>query len=412
MKDLKASLRSDFSRYKRAVGTNLSNDELEDMKNLQEFLSSLDPRKSRNAIILTLRERLLTIRGCEGILTELLDVALDKFESDTALLLPDERFGFLRAAAHLMLLVDGDPADPKSLNVFSSKWSRQPVVLKLFKRFPVVPLYADMTITLLYILDRAPHFNRETMCETWGGAGAGIMSNIFQAAQGISAPTGAAGPTATNASGPYSTATGLAGLATSAAASAAGVRVPADYDLCAQWPGLRQSFTQYTVLLAGAINHAEAHPYRKFLDGARVQQASNLFAVLVKGLSLLSSWTSTVQLALAWKYTHPSARRVTSSTFAATTATTATAAAIPPPLQAVGESSSVRASAAAPDGAEYEQVLRNNFSREELAIFADIISMIKSTARLLARAEPLMAAYVRFYMHHRIQQVGRYIAGY
>jgi hypothetical protein len=74
-------------------------------------------------------------------------------------------------------------------------------------------------------------------------------------------------------------------------------------------------------------------------------------------------------------------------------------------LTAAAAGSSINAASNIPDGQEYSQVIRFNFSTEELTVLADIISLIKSTTAMLRRAETVLAASIRFHMHHQIQQV-------
>jgi hypothetical protein len=124
----------------------------------------------------------------------------DLLESEEYLL-PDEKYKLIRAMPHIMLLLDWEGDDNSSFNIFKQKKvtvlvitstshvlkmlvesqqlpnprcfpSEQGIKLqtlqKLFKQFPVVPEYGDMAITLTYILQRAPHYNKETMGASWG----------------------------------------------------------------------------------------------------------------------------------------------------------------------------------------------------------------------------------------------------
>jgi cytoplasmic FMR1 interacting protein len=53
---------------------------------------------------------------------------------------------------------------------------------------------------------------------------------------------------------------------------------------------------------------------------------------------------------------------------------------------------------------QYEQVIKLNFSKDELTVFVDIISMIKSLSSIMGKEEGLVAPYIRFHVHHLIQQ--------
>ena len=57
------------------------------------------------------------------------------------------------------------------------------------------------------------------------------------------------------------------------------------------------------------------------------------------------------------------------------------------------------------EGHEYARVLKYNFGRDELSVLIDAISLIKSLSSLMCRAEATLSPYVRFHIHHRIQQL-------
>ena len=59
----------------------------------------------------------------------------------------------------------------------------------------------------------------------------------------------------------------------------------------------------------------------------------------------------------------------------------------------------------AAEGHEYARVLKYNFSKEELSVLIDAISLIKSLSSLMCRAEATLSPYIRFHIHHRIQQL-------
>ena len=106
---------------------------------------------------------------------------------------------------------------------------------------------------------------------------------------------------------------------------------------------------------------------------------------------------------LSWKYTHPCSLEHMAAAIAEASggsgsggsANTATASATAATL----------ASLSAMDGVEYARVLRYNLSRQELSVLVDCISMIKTLSSLMARAEATLSPYIRFHVHHRIQQL-------
>jgi hypothetical protein len=63
--------------------------------------------------------------------------------------LPDEEHAYYRAIPHLFYLLDSD--DKKSgINAFKYKGLAIERFQKLFKPFPVIPLYGDMQISVIY----------------------------------------------------------------------------------------------------------------------------------------------------------------------------------------------------------------------------------------------------------------------
>lgn len=57
------------------------------------------------------------------------------------------------------------------------------------------------------------------------------------------------------------------------------------------------------------------------------------------------------------------------------------------------------------EGIEYGCALRYNLTSRELSVLVDYIFMVKSLAASLQKAESLFAPYIRFHVHHRIQEL-------
>ena len=188
MKDLRTSYKIDFTRFKPAfVRLGLS---IEDLTEMQAFLCNQDPKKACNYILWTVRESMIKIKGSDRVLSAMLNQVLDQIDQ-RIYMLPDERMGLIRMIPHLMVLMDGEVNDPKSFNVFQGNSGSgfsfdtsamggkrgsastgvvisSSALQKVLKRFPVVPLYADVTLVLVNVLERAPHFNRVQLGDAWG----------------------------------------------------------------------------------------------------------------------------------------------------------------------------------------------------------------------------------------------------
>ena len=153
LKDMKACLNNDYSRYKRASRDN--SDYL-----ILKFISN-----EKQIIHTALRGEVKLILGHEEVLLEIIEQALLNLNK-MVYVTPDEMFSYLRVLPHLMLLTDGDLSEPNSFNIFKHKSMSN--VQKLMKQYPVVPLCGDMPITLFCTLCQIPHFDRLAMGKRWG----------------------------------------------------------------------------------------------------------------------------------------------------------------------------------------------------------------------------------------------------
>lgn len=242
LKDMKACLNNDFSRYKRAAG-GITDEEF------RKFLSN-----EKNFIFTTLRAEIKQIIGHEDIIIEMLEQATDNLENHI-FVTPDEKFRTIRVLPHLMLLLDGEASQPKSFNVFKSKHVKLSVLQKLFREYPVVPLYGDMPITLCYILYRITHFDRSTMGAQWG--------------------------------------------------ESPDTKVISHHNITTHWCGIRDSYNLITARLTSVLNKVYRCPFRKSLDPQNIQWANDVYHMAKDGFAKISEWTFLVTQMLAWKYTHP-----------------------------------------------------------------------------------------------------------
>ena len=352
MKDMRDSMKDDFLRYKRAISTHSTGTlpaVLAEMMSVQLFLCDQDPYKAKNCVLLTIRDRLKQIGGYDRVLNAMLDMVISDHEANL-FVTPDEKFRLIRVVPHLMVLIDGDPLEPKSQNVF--KRHNASAMQKIFKRYPILPLHADMSITLLKVLERAPHYNKSSIGTAWG-SDASMTSTGGKIADLESYP---------------------------------------EYDLKSHWSVIREEFPIYAVHLTAFSNQYERSNHDALKNnilsdspqGLAVLKAADTASKLaLRGLSLLSKWKSHILLSMAWKYTHPACAIL------------------------VGTISNTDTDLGPTRGYEYEQAVKNNFIDGELSILVDIVSLIKSLASLLSTAHHKLAPLFRVHQHHRIQQVSR-----
>lgn len=249
LKDIKSSIKNDFTRYKRVIGS--SPDALEELNLLQSFLSNQDPSKSRNYIFLSLRDEIKRIVGHEDVIMNLVDFALSCLD-ENRYLTPNERFLLIRILPHLILIADGN--ETGGINVFRQYRSKLSPVQKLLKKFPVVPLFGDMSLNIIYIIERAANFDSENMRGSWVSESNDIDGSV--------------------------------------------------YDLRSSWPSIRENYDTYFGQLTSLRKILNDDPFQKILTPENVGFAEQVSQVIHSGMSYLSSWNGSIQLMLSWKFTH------------------------------------------------------------------------------------------------------------
>lgn len=331
LKDMKASLNNDFARFKRAIRA-AANDvaprmaALESLqKELQQFINNQDPKKAKMWIYTTLRGEIKRVIGHEEVLVEVLEQATYSLENHIYTT-PDEKFRYMRVIPYLLMLIDGDAEDIKSVNVFKGKLFKIGPVQKLFKEYPVIPLYGDMPITTYFILSKAPHFEY-SMGAAWGET-----------------------PDA---------------------------KVVANHQLCNHWKDIKESYATYTAMLTAMMHRIINSPFRK--DSVRVVQFSReVYDMIKSGFDRLCDWVAVLAQSIAWKYTHPASDE---------------------------ELKKLKVPDLNTPGIQYERVLRYNFSDPELSVIVDVVSMIKSLASMMTGMSANVAPFIRFHIHHDMQQM-------
>jgi cytoplasmic FMR1 interacting protein len=256
LKDMKASLATDFSRYNRvlqALRAELPNgDQLAQEKHkLQLFLSNFQYPKS--LIFHNLRDALKKIPGHEDVLIEMLQQNVDFIENERYLML-DEKYRLIRSLPHLMLLIDGDSDEGanKVINVFKDKRIKLTSLQAIFKAYPVVPECGDMSMTMLIILQRSPHWDT-SMEKAWGGE--------------------------------------------------PDRKVVARYSLPTHWSSIKSQHSEFLSRFSKMSAELATYKFQKKLAAAKY--ATFVSNLVVDGFKLLQSWTCTVLEGYHWKLTHP-----------------------------------------------------------------------------------------------------------
>jgi cytoplasmic FMR1 interacting protein len=156
-------------------------------------------------------------------------------------------------------------------------------------------------------------------------------------------------------------------------------KVMNNYDLRTHWESIRETYSSFSVSFNVLVNKHKFNSdgFKKELREESVETAKEVFQLVSNGLKHLSTWTTLSYMMLTWKYTHPCS------------------------LEQMDKEKSDKES----DGLEYERVLRKNLSLVERSVLVDVISMVKSLASSMLKAESLLAPFIRFHIHHHIQQL-------
>jgi len=152
LKNMKAAINNDFaSGLKRAVPhmdkTGVDPEKIAFLEGktdetliFQNFLSK------NNSIIIGLRDELVKISGFDNVMVYLINRCADNFEANRFLFC-DQKHCLLRVCVFGMFLLDNNKTAKEAY-----KKLNMPRFYKIFKRYPYIPLYGDMTLALKTIL--------------------------------------------------------------------------------------------------------------------------------------------------------------------------------------------------------------------------------------------------------------------
>ena len=261
LKDMRAALQNDFARYRRTFtsirGELADSDALSDeIHTLQMFLSS--PSQAHNLILAHLKADIHKVAGYEVVLSLLLNHAMDSIEGGMYLL-PKQLHAYYRVLPHLLYLGDSDDKNnQKGVNIFKLGSSDKikfslSRMQKLFRPFPFIPLYADMSIDVKFVLRRCAHWDEETMGEQWD----------TQRPQ----------------------------------------KLKERYELLYHRQKIRADYTDFTTRFSTLLNEVRAFTQAKRIITPKMLQT--VFNSVLEGLKLLSTWSAKINEQCAWKYAHP-----------------------------------------------------------------------------------------------------------
>ncbi len=161
-----------------------------------------------------------------------------------------------------------------------------------------------------------------------------------------------------------------------------------EYDITKRWKNMQGAYAEYSSRFAGAaagVAQVVAGVKRRtelkkpMKPAEVVEKTGPIYDVVMEGVGLLGEWTSAILEVSAWKYQH---------------------AASPEMMKSRGHDPS----AVGDEGINpFEQVVRYNYSKQELCAFVECIAMVKSLADMIMSSEAGLAPAMRMYMHSYVQ---------
>lgn len=250
LKNMKACLNNDYAFFKRADtflrrGTG-DVSMIEESQNLSLFLAN------QNKITHLLKEGLENIQGYEDVLADVLNLCVRLYESHMYIT-PNDKYILLKVMGFLIFLMDGK--ESSVLKMDQKKRISISKIDKIFKQFPVVPLFGDVQIALVTYLKICPHF--DGMRDKW-----------------------------------------------TSAAEGADEKVVGQYNLLGNMESIREEHVKFISELARYNNEMITSSANPRSDG----QCKELTNLALRGLRLLSSWTAQVMELYSWKLLHPTDR--------------------------------------------------------------------------------------------------------
>ncbi|KAF2356380.1 Protein of unknown function DUF1394 [Trinorchestia longiramus] len=308
LKNMKSSVKNDYSTYRRAAQFLKV---LSDTQSLQESQNLSMFLATQNKVRDTLKEKLQLIGAHEDLLCEVVNISVHMFENKMYLT-PKEKQMLVKVMGFGLFLIDSDGCNINKLD--QKKKIRIDKIDKIFKNLEVVPLFGDMQIAPFNYIKRSKNFDSKL----W--------------------PLCSASSTSPQAS------------------------------LMCHLPRIREEHIKYISDLARYSNEVITTYKETARTDAENRDISDL---ALRGLQLLSDWTSVVTEVYSWKLLHPTDHHANHS--------------------------------CPPDAEEYERATRYNYSQDEKFGLIEVIAMIKGLQVLMARMEIVFLDSIRKNIYQELQ---------
>ncbi|GAV08221.1 hypothetical protein RvY_17946 [Ramazzottius varieornatus] len=318
LKNMKSSVKNDYSTYRRAAQFLKSQDSqaLQESQNLSMFLAT------QNRIRSTLKENLEKIEGFDDLLADIVNICLYMYETHMYLF-PHEKHMLVKVMGFSLFLIDGEaPTNPSDKrfpsNIYKMEQKKRLNLSKfdrIFKGLEVVPLFGDMQIAPFQYLVKTPHYDAAKWPLSASSTTTGPQSNFLEAI-----------------------------------------------------PQIRESHLNFVSELARHRNQISVFQS----EGDRIDADNReLSELALRGLKLISTWTTHVVELYSWKLLHPTDPHLNKEC----------------PMESE----------------EYERATRYNYSTDEKFALIEVISMIKGLQLLMGKMEIVFSEAIKRHVYADLQ---------
>lgn len=310
LKNMKSSVKNDYATYRRAAQFLKV---MADSQALQESQNLSMFLATQNKIRDTLKESLEKIAGYEELLADIVNICVYMYEYKMYML-PSEKHMLVKVMGFGLFLMDGEICNINKLD--QKKRINIAKIDKIFKQLEMVPLFGDMQVAPFNYLKRSPHYD----ASRWP-------------------------------------------LASSSSPSQ-------QSDLLQYLPTIRDDYVHYISELARHNNEQVTTTVKE--TPRSDEENKELTELALRGLQLLSDWSTHVTELYSWKLMHPTDHHQNKE--------------------------------CPPEAEEYERATRYNYSDEEKFGLIEVIAMIKGLQVLMSRMETVFTDAIRRHVYAELQE--------
>ncbi|MGH0116617.1 UNVERIFIED_CONTAM: hypothetical protein FKN15_012212 [Acipenser sinensis] len=394
LKNMKCSVKNDHSAYKRAaqfLRKMADPQSIQESQNLSMFLAN------HNRITQCLHQQLEVIPGYEELLADIVNICVDYYENKMYLT-PSEKHMLLKVMGFGLYLMDGNVSNIYKLD--AKKRINLGKIDKFFKQLQVVPLFGDMQIELARYIETSAHYE-ENKSKAWSKGGSvllkhdtegqvmgfglylmdGNVSNIYKLDAKKRINLGKIDKFFKQLQVVPLFGDMQIELARYIETSAhyeenkskwtcTQSSVSPQYNLCEQMVQIRDDHIRFISELARYSNSEVVTG--SGLDSQKSdEEYRELFDLALRGLQLLSKWSTHVMEVYSWKLVHPTDKFCNKD---------------------------------CPGTAEeYERATRYNYTSEEKFALVEVIAMIKGLQVLMGRMESVFNQAIRNTIYSALQ---------